>query len=46
MAKTLLLLPGDGIGPEGTEVSAKIAQWARDTGLVELEIDRALVGGA
>ena len=46
MAKTLLLLPGDGIGPEVTEVSAQIAQWACETGLIELDIAQALFGGA
>lgn len=46
MAKTLLLLPGDGIGPEVTQVSAHIAQWARDSGQIDLEIATALFGGA
>ena len=46
MAKTLLLLPGDGIGPEVTEISTQIAQWACDSGLTQLEITRDLFGGA
>ncbi len=46
MTKKLLLLPGDGIGPEVTEVSAQIAEWARDTGRLDLDIERAPLGGA
>lgn len=46
MTKTLLLLPGDGIGPEVTEVSRRIAQWAVDTCLIDLRIETARFGGA
>jgi len=46
MTKTLLLLPGDGIGPEVTAVSAQVADWACSTGLSDLRVETALFGGA
>ncbi|MEM0987100.1 MAG: 3-isopropylmalate dehydrogenase [Pseudomonadota bacterium] len=42
MTKTLLLLPGDGIGPEVTAEAACLAK----TLIPDLEIETALVGGA
>lgn len=46
MAKKLLLLPGDGIGPEVTAESSRIAQWFNDNGLLDIEIATGLFGGA
>ena len=46
MTKTLLLLPGDGIGPEVTEESRRIAQTLIDSGELTLEIAAADFGGA
>ncbi|MBV9841259.1 MAG: 3-isopropylmalate dehydrogenase [Sphingomonadaceae bacterium] len=44
--KTLLLLPGDGIGPEVSGEVERVAEWlARNVGL-ELAIERAPFGGA
>jgi 3-isopropylmalate dehydrogenase len=42
----LLLLPGDGIGPEVTVEVEKIAAWCARSGLARFEIERGLVGGA
>lgn len=43
MTKTLLLLPGDGIGPEVTDQVRRVIDALR---LNELEVDSALFGGA
>ncbi|KQX23460.1 MULTISPECIES: 3-isopropylmalate dehydrogenase [unclassified Sphingomonas] len=45
MTKTLLLLPGDGIGPEVTEQSRRIAQAIADSGAIALTIDSGDFGG-
>jgi len=45
MSKTLLLLPGDGIGPEVTAVSRRVAGRLMSQGLA-LEISEAPFGGA
>ena len=41
----LLLLPGDGIGPEVSAEVEKIAAWFAEAGLVRFEIEKGLVGG-
>jgi 3-isopropylmalate dehydrogenase len=46
MAQKLLLLPGDGIGPEVTAESRRIARWFSESGEVPLEIAEAPFGGA
>ncbi len=45
-AHKLLLLPGDGIGPEVTAELEKVVAWFEDAGVVRFEIERGLVGGA
>ncbi|HVL71839.1 MAG TPA: 3-isopropylmalate dehydrogenase [Beijerinckiaceae bacterium] len=45
MAKKLLLLPGDGIGPEVMGEVAKVVEWFRRRG-VAFETETDLVGGA
>ncbi len=45
MTKTLLLLPGDGIGPEVTAVSRRVAGRLISQGL-DLAISEARFGGA
>ncbi len=45
MTKTLLLLPGDGIGPEVTAVARRVAGRLINAGLA-LDISEALFGGA
>ncbi|UMM63477.1 3-isopropylmalate dehydrogenase [Aristophania vespae] len=46
MAHKLLLLPGDGIGPEIMAQAVKILNWLRDTRGLKLEMEEELVGGA
>ena len=41
----LLLLPGDGIGPEVMAEVEKVAAWFGSAGLASFEIERGLVGG-
>ncbi|MEN5081256.1 3-isopropylmalate dehydrogenase [Bosea sp. TWI1241] len=41
----LLLLPGDGIGPEVTAQVEKIVSWFEKTGLASFALERGLVGG-
>jgi len=45
MSKKILVLPGDGIGPEITAEAVKILNACRDAGL-DAELEEALVGGA
>jgi len=45
-AHKLLLLPGDGIGPEVTAELEKVIAWFGDAGVAQFEIERGLVGGA
>ncbi|HQX27947.1 MAG TPA: 3-isopropylmalate dehydrogenase [Alphaproteobacteria bacterium] len=45
MAKTLMLLPGDGIGPEVMVETRKIIEWANTRG-ADIKIKEGLVGGA
>src|SRR6201981_2856322 len=42
----LLLLPGDGIGPEVTGEVKKLIAWMNGRGMGRFEIDEGLVGGA
>ncbi|HZB38709.1 MAG TPA: 3-isopropylmalate dehydrogenase [Beijerinckiaceae bacterium] len=42
----LLLLPGDGIGPEVTREVEKIVSWFGKRGIASFETERDLVGGA
>lgn len=46
MPKTLLLLPGDGIGPEVTRVSARIVERLNARGAADIRIQQAPFGGA
>ncbi len=41
----LLLLPGDGIGPEVSAEVEKVAAWFAEAGLASFEIEKGLVGG-
>ncbi|MGE4430325.1 MAG: 3-isopropylmalate dehydrogenase [Sphingobium sp.] len=45
MTRTLLLLPGDGIGPEVTEQSERIARHLMEQGAADLSIAHADFGG-
>lgn len=45
MTQEVLLLAGDGIGPEVTAQAARVLDWFVDKGL-DLELSEALVGGA
>src|ERR1700724_4101874 len=42
----LFALPGDGIGPEVMAEAEKIASWLTREGIVHLEIEKGLAGGA
>jgi len=42
----LLLLPGDGIGPEVSAEVEKLVRWFDTQGIASFEIERDLVGGA
>ena len=42
----LLLLPGDGIGPEVMSEVEKVVGWLKRAGLADFETERDLVGGA
>lgn len=46
MAFNLLLLPGDGIGPEVMGEVKKLVDWMNKTGLLKCETETDLVGGA
>ena len=46
MAFNLLLLPGDGIGPEVMGEVKKLVDWMNKTGMVRFETETDLVGGA
>ncbi len=46
MPKTLLLLPGDGIGPEIMAEVKAIVAWMNEAGLSDFATDEGLVGGA
>jgi 3-isopropylmalate dehydrogenase len=44
--KSLLLLPGDGIGPEVMTQAKRVLAWLQDTRRVSFDISEDLVGGA
>ncbi|OGT89233.1 MAG: 3-isopropylmalate dehydrogenase [Gammaproteobacteria bacterium RIFOXYD12_FULL_61_37] len=46
MSKNILILPGDGIGPEIVTEAVKVLAALRDDHGLEIEMDEALVGGA
>ncbi|MBF0159150.1 MAG: 3-isopropylmalate dehydrogenase [Magnetococcales bacterium] len=46
MKKTVLLLPGDGIGPEIVDEAEKVLEWLHRYCGVELVLERGLIGGA
>ncbi|MGE3624458.1 MAG: 3-isopropylmalate dehydrogenase [Bdellovibrionales bacterium] len=45
MTKQILILPGDGIGPEGMAETRKVLEWFRDKRGLAMEIGEDLVGG-
>ena len=46
MSKKILILPGDGIGPEIVAEAVKLLATLRDEHGLDIELDEALVGGA
>jgi len=46
VTKKILILPGDGIGPEIVAEAMKVLAYLRDSRGLEIEMDEALVGGA
>ncbi len=46
MSKNILILPGDGIGPEIVNEAVKVLAVLRDDFGLDVELDEALVGGA
>ncbi|MBQ0753826.1 MAG: 3-isopropylmalate dehydrogenase [Gammaproteobacteria bacterium] len=46
MSKNILILPGDGIGPEIVEQAVKVLEAVRQKFSLDITTDRALVGGA
>ena len=46
MTRKILILPGDGIGPEIMQHAVRVLAVARDRGGLALELEHALVGGA
>ena len=46
MSKNILILPGDGIGPEIVTEAVKVLATLRDNHGLDIEMDEALVGGA
>ena len=46
MSKNILILPGDGIGPEIVHEAVKVLATLRDHHGLDVELDEALVGGA
>ena len=46
MSKQILILPGDGIGPEIVDEAVKVLACLRDEHGLDIEMDEALVGGA
>ncbi len=43
--KKILLLPGDGIGPEVTNATRKVMDWFQKTGRTSFEVSEDLLGG-
>ena len=46
MSKKILILPGDGIGPEIVDEAVKVLACLRDDYCLDIDMDEALVGGA
>ncbi len=46
MTQTLLLLPGDGIGPEVTAESRRVVEWLNTNAGLDVMMEEALFGGA
>ena len=46
MTKKILVLPGDGIGPEIVEQALRVIMYLRDDAGLDISISQALVGGA
>jgi 3-isopropylmalate dehydrogenase len=46
MTKTLLLLPGDGIGPEVTVQARRVVDWANANAALDVVMEDSLFGGA
>ncbi|HXK56901.1 MAG TPA: isocitrate/isopropylmalate family dehydrogenase, partial [Gammaproteobacteria bacterium] len=46
MSKHILVLPGDGIGPEIVNEAVKVLTCLRDDFGLDIEMEEALVGGA
>jgi len=46
VSKKILILPGDGIGPEIVTEAVKVLAYLRDNAGLDIEMDEALVGGA
>ncbi|MEJ2330407.1 MAG: isocitrate/isopropylmalate family dehydrogenase, partial [Gammaproteobacteria bacterium] len=46
MSKNILILPGDGIGPEIVTEAVKVLAKLRDQHGLDITMDEALVGGA
>ena len=46
MANNILLLPGDGVGPEVMVEVKKIIEWFNKNKKTDIEISEELVGGA
>lgn len=44
--KSLLILPGDGIGPEAMTEVRRVVDWMQDRRAVKFDVDEDLVGGA
>jgi 3-isopropylmalate dehydrogenase len=44
-SKTILLLPGDGIGPEVVAQAKRVLEWSADAAGVSFAFDEALIGG-
>jgi len=45
MSKTLLVLPGDGIGPEIVAEAVKVIEWLNDNADLGLSLEHDLIGG-
>ncbi|MFK7839363.1 MAG: 3-isopropylmalate dehydrogenase, partial [Bdellovibrionales bacterium] len=45
MTKTLMILPGDGIGPEIVSEAEKVLAWLCDNSDLSVEVDHGLIGG-
>ncbi|HEY9135809.1 MAG TPA: isocitrate/isopropylmalate family dehydrogenase, partial [Pseudomonadales bacterium] len=46
MAKKILILPGDGIGPEIVSEAVKVLETVKQQNGLNLQLEEALIGGA